>query len=77
MKIERAERKESQRRSQSPQEAKELFLVMCSGSEDGSKWCLRAKIDMSSDNGTMRDPVLFRYIHCCWYCYVTLPGRAF
>ena len=60
MKIERSERKESNRRSQSPQEAKEYFLKMCSGSEDGSVWCLRAKIDMSSDNGTMRDPVLFR-----------------
>ena len=64
MKIERAERKESQRRSQSPQDAREFFLAMCSGSEDGSRWCLSAKIDMSSDNGTMRDPVLFRYGSC-------------
>lgn len=60
MKIERGERKESKRRSLSPQEAKDYFLKMCSGSEAGSGWCLRGKIDMSSDNGTMRDPVLFR-----------------
>jgi len=62
MKIERADRTESPRRTQSPVEAKEFFLKMCSGSEEGAAWCLRAKIDMKSDNGTMRDPVLFRSV---------------
>jgi glutamyl-tRNA synthetase len=60
MKIERADRIESKHRSMSPAEAKETFELMCSGSADGAPWCLRAKIDMSSDNGTLRDPVLFR-----------------
>jgi glutamyl-tRNA synthetase len=60
MKIERGERVESKHRNQSPDEAAKLFDLMCSGSKDGSTWCLRAKIDMGSDNGTMRDPVLFR-----------------
>lgn len=60
MKVERSERKESKRRNQSPNEAMEYFKMMCSGSEEGSVWCLRAKIDMSSDNGTLRDPVLYR-----------------
>ena len=61
MKEERANRIESKyRNSQTPEEAKALFEEMCSGSEEGSSWCLRAKMDMSSDNGTMRDPVLYR-----------------
>lgn len=61
MKEERAKRIESKHRnSQTPEEAKALFEEMCSGSEEGARWCLRAKIDMSSNNGTMRDPVLYR-----------------
>lgn len=60
MKLERADRKESQHRNQTPEEAMKNFELMCSGSEEGSKWCLRAKMDMKSDNGTLRDPVLFR-----------------
>lgn len=60
MKVERGERKESKHRNQMPEEALKYFKLMCSGSEEGASWCLRAKIDMSSDNGTLRDPVLFR-----------------
>jgi glutamyl-tRNA synthetase len=60
MKLERADRIESKHRSMSPAESKEKFELLCSGSPDGATWCLRAKIDMSSDNGTLRDPVLFR-----------------
>jgi glutamyl-tRNA synthetase len=60
MKIERGERQESKHRGQTPEEALKLFKVMCSGSTEGGAWCLRAKIDMKSDNGTMRDPVLYR-----------------
>jgi len=60
MKAERLERKESKHRNQTPEEALKYFELMCSGSQEGAAWCLRAKIDMASDNGTMRDPVLFR-----------------
>mmetsp|Transcript_26834 Transcript_26834/g.39710 ORF Transcript_26834/g.39710 Transcript_26834/m.39710 type:complete len:877 (-) Transcript_26834:144-2774(-) len=61
MKEERMARQESKHRnSQTEAEALEYFKMMCSGSEEGSAWCLRAKIDMSSVNGTMRDPVLYR-----------------
>jgi glutamyl/glutaminyl-tRNA synthetase len=60
MKAERAERQDSKHRNQTPEEALKTFNMMRSGSADGSVWCLRAKIDMKSNNGTMRDPVLFR-----------------
>ena len=60
MKEERMERKNSKHRDQTPDEAMGFFKMMCSGSAEGGAWCLRAKIDMLSDNGTMRDPVLFR-----------------
>lgn len=60
MKEERQARQDSKHRSQTPEQAKELFDLMCSGADEGEAWCLRAKIDMKSDNGTLRDPVLFR-----------------
>jgi glutamyl-tRNA synthetase len=60
MKAERAERQDSKHRGMLPEDAMKYFKAMCSGSEEGAVWCLRAKIDMKSDNGTMRDPVLFR-----------------
>lgn len=60
MKAERMERQDSKHRNQSPEECMKYFKLMCSGSEEGAAWCLRAKIDMQSVNGTMRDPVIFR-----------------
>jgi glutamyl-tRNA synthetase len=60
MKVERMEKKNSKHRNQSPEECMKYFKLMCSGSEEGSVWCLRARMDMQSVNGTMRDPVLFR-----------------
>lgn len=60
MQKERMERKHSAHRDQSPAEALEKFNLMCSGKKEGKPWCLRARLDMSSDNGTLRDPVLYR-----------------
>ena len=60
MKEERMNKVESKHRDQTPPQAMEYFELMCSGSKEGAAWCLRAKIDMSSANGTMRDPVLYR-----------------
>ncbi|KAJ9101377.1 hypothetical protein QFC20_005258 [Naganishia adeliensis] len=39
------------------------FSEMCSGSEEGQKWFLRAKIDYTSPNGAMRDPAVYRCIN--------------
>ena len=60
MQKERMDRQNSRHRDQSVSEALEFFNLMRSGSEGGGVWCLRAKIDMTSDNGTLRDPVLYR-----------------
>ena len=60
MQKERMDRQPSKHRNQTPAEALEYFKLMCSGKEEGAAWCLRAKIDMESDNGTLRDPVLYR-----------------
>lgn len=48
------------RDTQTVEQCKIHFADMCSGSETGSNWCLRIKMDMSSDNGTLRDPVIYR-----------------
>ena len=55
--------KESPYRNRSESENLDLFERMCKGEfKDGEK-VLRAKIDMSSPNLNMRDPVLYRIAH--------------
>lgn len=58
MREEREERVHSKHRDASVATNLERFKAMCEGS--APEFCLRAKIDMSSDNGTLRDPVLYR-----------------
>ncbi len=53
---------ESPYRNRSPQENLKLFREMKAGAyEDGSR-CLRAKIDMTSPNLNLRDPVIYRIL---------------
>lgn len=60
MRAQRMDGIESKARGQSVEENLALFAEMCSGTERGLKFCLRAKIDMSLPNKAMRDPVMFR-----------------
>jgi len=57
---EREKRIESSHRNASVEDSLAHFEEMKSGSEEGTKWFIRAKMDMSSNNGAMRDPVIYR-----------------
>ncbi|KAK4541122.1 hypothetical protein LTR36_008347 [Oleoguttula mirabilis] len=57
---ERMERVESAHRNDSVEDNLAHFEEMKTGSEEGTKWFIRAKLDMSSDNGALRDPVIYR-----------------
>ncbi|XP_041417966.1 uncharacterized protein LOC100158287 isoform X4 [Xenopus laevis] len=60
MKAEREQRTESKHRSNTVAKNIEMWEDMKKGTEYGQTCCLRAKIDMNSNNGCMRDPTLFR-----------------
>jgi glutamyl-tRNA synthetase len=57
----RKNRLPSKRRDLSIEETLEHFAEMKTGSEEGRRWCLRARIAYDSPNGTLRDPVIYRY----------------
>ncbi|XP_006812505.1 bifunctional glutamate/proline--tRNA ligase-like [Saccoglossus kowalevskii] len=60
MKLEREQRQASKNRSNSVEKNLEMWKEMVKGSEYGQKCVVRAMLDMSSDNGCMRDPTLYR-----------------
>lgn len=60
MKNEREQRIESKNRANSVEKNFEMWREMLKGSVEGQKCCIRAKIDMNSPNGTMRDPTIYR-----------------
>jgi glutamyl-tRNA synthetase len=57
----RKNRLPSKRRDLSIQETLDRFAEMKTGSEEGRRWCLRARIAYDSPNGTLRDLVIY---HC-------------
>ncbi|KAL7057452.1 hypothetical protein AAHC03_018970 [Spirometra sp. Aus1] len=60
MRTEREQRKESACRNNDLETNMAWWKEMQAGTDFGTKCCIRAKIDMSSDNGAMRDPTLYR-----------------
>ncbi|XP_055526101.1 bifunctional glutamate/proline--tRNA ligase isoform X2 [Wyeomyia smithii] len=60
MKKEREERVVSKNRNNSFEKNLSMWKEMINGTEAGQKCCVRAKIDMSSANGCMRDPTIYR-----------------
>lgn len=58
----RKELKPSPYRDTSVEENLALWEKMKAGATEAQTVCLRAKIDYASKNGTMRDPVIYRYI---------------
>lgn len=50
----------SKRRDSSVDENLARFAEMKTGSEEGIKWCLRAKMSVDDPNKAMRDPVIYR-----------------
>ncbi|EJU05268.1 glutamate-tRNA ligase [Dacryopinax primogenitus] len=60
MRCERTERLPSKRRDMTPEETLQKFEEMKTGSVEGQRWCIRAKISYNDDNGALRDPVIYR-----------------
>ncbi|ODV85876.1 hypothetical protein CANARDRAFT_7239 [[Candida] arabinofermentans NRRL YB-2248] len=61
MRAERMDGLKSERRDRSVEENLKIFTVeMKNGTEEGLKNCLRAKIDYTALNKTLRDPVIYR-----------------
>lgn len=60
MKQEREQRFESKCRSNSLEQNMKMWSEMKAGTEYGQTCCMRAMMDMNSNNGCMRDPTLYR-----------------
>ncbi|KAL1909836.1 glutamate--tRNA ligase [Sporothrix stenoceras] len=57
---ERKNRLPSKRRNLGIEETLARFADMTTGSDEGRRWCIRARIACDSPNGTLRDPVIYR-----------------
>lgn len=56
----RMDREPSVHRDDSIEDNLKRYEEMKTGSDDGRKWCIRAKISYANDNASLRDPVIFR-----------------
>ena len=60
MREERGQGIASRRRDATVEENLSRFEEMTKGTEDGVRWCLRAKMSVDNPNKAMRDPVIYR-----------------
>ncbi|KAE8229788.1 hypothetical protein CF326_g5232 [Tilletia indica] len=60
MRAERMDGIASARREASVEDNMARFADMSSGTDEGKKWCLRAKMSVDNPNKAMRDPVIYR-----------------
>ncbi|KAK0545106.1 glutamate--tRNA ligase [Tilletia horrida] len=60
MRAERMDGIASARRDASVEDNLARFADMSTGSDEGKKWCLRAKMSVDNPNKAMRDPVIYR-----------------
>ncbi|KAH6889496.1 tRNA synthetases class I, catalytic domain-containing protein [Thelonectria olida] len=60
-KADRMNRLPSKRRDRPAEESLAMFREMKQGTDVGRKHCIRARIEYSSSNGSMRDPVIYRF----------------
>ncbi|CAM9482206.1 unnamed protein product [Scytosiphon promiscuus] len=63
MQDERRNFKPSAKRDTPVKENQRLFQLLLKGDKEAEPYCLRAKADYASVNGTMRDPVMYRMNH--------------
>lgn len=66
MRAERFDGIASKNRDATVEENLKHFADMTAATEDGLRWCIRAKISVDNPNKAMRDPVIYR-------CNVTAP----
>ncbi|KIW85117.1 glutamate-tRNA ligase [Fonsecaea pedrosoi CBS 271.37] len=60
MSAQRMAREPSVHRDDSVEDNLARYEEMKKGSEEGKRWCIRAKISHANDNASLRDPVIFR-----------------
>lgn len=60
-KEDRKNRRPSARRDRPAEESLAIFKEMKDGTDFGKKHCIRARIAFDSNNGAMRDPVIYRF----------------